>query len=658
MFRKLVSNLPFNPSLITQFGFYADRLRQENAVRRFSFVFMAMAMVVQMLAVISPPEKSLAYSSNHIINGVRTKQDILNAYDNLNGDVKAIFTKFNLTRADIVALTDKPNTTVTSNDGSDWRTIGRTSLWNYGKVNDVYKRGEKQIQYRGEDTPATADDAYIYDRSLRAWDIVNPYNRYSAFKGVSKATGQEFWILVDCGNITWRGDWKNPPTPEPEPAPKKPELAIRKSITNNLDLVKPGDIFTYRIEYRNKVIGSVAENVVIKDQLDLTHYSVITPKDLNVSGTGLLIYPLGSLKGDSTYKYLDLTVRLKDPLPRDLKVCNGAKIEASNAATASTIADTCIHVITPCPYDPSVPNVNNPNCTEPVVFCRVIDSAIDLSTRTATLKSSVTSSNPANTEIKKYAYDFGDGTEANFNSSDISHSTTHVYTPGEHKASVIIYYRTTGQEQSTDKTTECSLTLSFEKDQPLSQSKTVKNITQNIEGAEAIKSKVRAGDILEYTLTTGNSQNYIRKNVSIVDYIGDILDYATLDLGSIETTGGKFNKEESKIIWENITIPANSEFKLSFRVQLLSPIPVTNRPSATSGDFDCQIDNTYGDLVSMSVQCPLVKGIESLPNTGPGTSIFAGSIITAVVGYFFARARLLSREIVLIRSDYATTGGM
>ena len=60
MFKKLVANLPFNPSLITQVGFYSDRLRQEKGVRRMSFVFMALAMAVQSLAVISPPEKSLS----------------------------------------------------------------------------------------------------------------------------------------------------------------------------------------------------------------------------------------------------------------------------------------------------------------------------------------------------------------------------------------------------------------------------------------------------------------------------------------------------------------------------------------------------------------------------------------------------------------------
>jgi hypothetical protein len=59
----------------------------------------------------------------------------------------------------------------------------------------------------------------------------------------------------------------------------------------------------------------------------------------------------------------------------------------------------------------------------------------------------------------------------------------------------------------------------------------------------------------------------------------------------------------------------------------------------------------------MSVQCPAVKGIETLPNTGPGTSLIGGMGITLVVGYFFARSRLLAKEVNIIRTDFAMTGG-
>ncbi len=60
----------------------------------------------------------------------------------------------------------------------------------------------------------------------------------------------------------------------------------------------------------------------------------------------------------------------------------------------------------------------------------------------------------------------------------------------------------------------------------------------------------------------------------------------------------------------------------------------------------------------MNVQCPMVKGIETLPNTGPGTSIAFGFTVTIIVGYFFARSRILARELDLIKNEYAPTGGI
>src|SRR3989344_1138885 len=69
MFKKLVSNLPFNPSLINQVSFYAKRLHQETSIRRIGFVFIALAMAVQVFAVMAPPQPSLARVGNDIIPG-------------------------------------------------------------------------------------------------------------------------------------------------------------------------------------------------------------------------------------------------------------------------------------------------------------------------------------------------------------------------------------------------------------------------------------------------------------------------------------------------------------------------------------------------------------------------------------------------------------
>jgi len=824
MFKKLVTNLPFNSSLINQVGFYADRLRQEKSLRRLSFVFMALALSVQSLAILAPPERSLAFSTNHIINGVRTRDDILRAYDNNENGVRDIYDRFYISREDIKSLTYNPNATINSRDGGEegYRTIGRTSLWSYSKVDATYKKRERKIDHAS---------GSVYTRDLRAWDIQNPSNSYRAFKGKNSTTGQTYWILVDCGNITWVPPYDQPPAPTPTPVPdiptptiaaecsiigpivlprgsntvkipvriglpanssvpkgtpdngtgnsrglhlgvttvgspstwnnhpansptitppdkqssyeplkndntgvtgydftfsdgfnykryyvnkahsssfdvvinvkvnendkklavrlidreksewlphstaceipitrqpdiapepKTPELDIKKTIVEDSSALKPGDTYTYRIQYRNKVIDSTAEDVVITDRLDIKNYSVVkitSPFETNQTALGFLTVDVGDLRGQSTYSQILIQVRLNNPLDRNTEVCNGSSMKASNAANISTKNDVCIDVITPCPFDPNVPNIDNPNCAEPVVVCRVVDAALNRATRKVTYKTTLTSSNPATTQVFGYNYNLGDGSPVVTNeSSELTDTAMHTYQPGEYETVVGVTYSATGLDGKQE--TECRANVDFEDDEPLGQSKTVSNITRGLDGEEAIESTVRAGEVLQYTLATTNSQNYERTGIIIEDYIGDILDYATLNISALESSGGVFDPGQNKVIWNNITVPANSQVELTFEVILLDPIPATNRPSTTSGDYDCVIDNTYGNIVSMSVQCPAVKGLETLPNTGPGTSLMAVMGITLTIGYFFARARLMSKEIQIIRTDYAATGGM
>jgi hypothetical protein len=108
MFRKLVSNLSFSPALVGQMGFYAKRLRKEEATRRIGLIFTALALIMQSFAVFSPPEAANAANPDAVIyNSLRDKQDLLNTYDRNNDgaghtDLQQIYAKFGITRNDIV----------------------------------------------------------------------------------------------------------------------------------------------------------------------------------------------------------------------------------------------------------------------------------------------------------------------------------------------------------------------------------------------------------------------------------------------------------------------------------------------------------------------------------------------------------------------------
>jgi hypothetical protein len=109
MFRKIVSNLSFSPALVGQLGFYAKRLRKEEATRRMALVFVALTLVVQCLAVFQPPESANAASSNDLVYGGlglganRSINNFLAPYDANTNNLKDITTHIGITRAEIVA---------------------------------------------------------------------------------------------------------------------------------------------------------------------------------------------------------------------------------------------------------------------------------------------------------------------------------------------------------------------------------------------------------------------------------------------------------------------------------------------------------------------------------------------------------------------------
>ena len=646
MFKKLVANLPFNPSLISQVSFYSKRLHQERSVRRLSFLFIAIAMVVQIFAVVSPPEKSLASSPNHILDGIKSKEDILRAWDSPTSDVSAIYGVFGVTRDDIVNL--KP-ANLFSNDGNDYWTIGRTSLTAYSSVAQKYKDSQITIQYAGQTTSSTTDDKFVYERQLRAWDIKNPGGNwyYGSFKGTLKSTGETFWILGDCGNFTKIGKY----TPENP----KPDLKITKTIIDKPASLKPGDSYSYLIQYRNTVNGTTAENVQIIDRLDVSKFDVtkVEPSDAKVTN-GILQYDIPSLPFSTEFKNITITVKLKDQISSGSQVCNASRITANNASAAET-GQICIGVINPCPFDGNVGDANNPNCIEPKLVCSIVDAALNRTTRNVDFKTTVTSSNASTTQIKSYSYDFGDGSAiATQTAKGFTDEISHVFGLGEFTTKVSVTY--TAQGVSGEQKIDCSASVSFD-DKPLGQSKTVKNITQDKTGQLAVSSKVQPNDIIEYELKTTNAQNYNRNSVDVSDYIGDILDYAVLDVDFLKQQNGTYDEATKKVVW-NINVPANGAVLSKFRVSIKSPVPSTNSPSNVSTTFDCKISNDYGNEITIDVNCPIVKSIESLPNTGPGSSVIMMSGITFIVAYFYFRSRLMSKEIDLVRNDYAAMGGI
>lgn len=199
MFRKLVSNLAFSPALVGQIGFYAKRLRKEEATRRIGLIFTVLALVVQSFAVFSPPEAANASSpSNFIPGGVKTLNDYLKNYDQNTNNIKDLFTEIGITRANIASA---KATTVNSKDiPMSW---GLTSPFSAAQ-------GDKTYTIR---TSSGGQRTFHY-HPLWLWDSL-PYTKkygstYDVFVGKS-STGQWFALMKVCGNLLLK---TNPPAPK------------------------------------------------------------------------------------------------------------------------------------------------------------------------------------------------------------------------------------------------------------------------------------------------------------------------------------------------------------------------------------------------------------------------------------------------------------
>lgn len=192
MFRKLLSNLAFNPSLVDQVAFYAKRLHAESKVRVVAIMLMIIAVIAQLFAVIVPPQPSLALSQNDLIpGGFSTKDQAINHCNNNDHNFKDILNNYGVS----CSLLQAGNVQTIKSTDYD------RNLYSMGRL-PYGKDGEYSVDIEGKT---------YYMRFLWSWDS-GPYSSYKAIVGKNKA-GQVFMVLFNCGNLVVVGK-PIPPPPE------------------------------------------------------------------------------------------------------------------------------------------------------------------------------------------------------------------------------------------------------------------------------------------------------------------------------------------------------------------------------------------------------------------------------------------------------------
>jgi hypothetical protein len=268
MFKKIVSNLSFSPALVGQLGFYAKRLKKEETTRRLGLIFVALALVVQCLAVFQPPESANAASSNDLVSGGLGRgsnlsiNHFLAPYDANTNHLKDIMNYMGISRDEIASA--KYGSFITG-------TVKRS--WGH---NPIHTTSAQELPTTITNPDGTGNITTIYSRPLTLSN--GPNVRIYAFIGYSARVGW-FALMQACGNLVT--EKIPPPITPPAPTPPKPAvLAFNKTATNisqgnvaaSTVAAKENDKITYTLSMKNT--GGSAAPVKISDNLsDTLEYS-------------------------------------------------------------------------------------------------------------------------------------------------------------------------------------------------------------------------------------------------------------------------------------------------------------------------------------------------------------------------------------------------
>lgn len=655
MFKKIISELPFNPGLVYQLRFYSNRLKEENSIRRLGMIFTVLAMGVQMLAILVPAKTSLATSANDIIYGASSKNSVINSLntgrDNYGReDIKEIYNYFG------ISIKDIENSTLTEI---------RSQERNYISTGRSHSEGvDVPVSIPGTST-------IIYERSLSVWDTGGYENCYRVLTGTAssgKLNGRNFWIILGscgsteggCGNIVF----------EALPNVAKPE--IYKEAVVDVEL-KPNNTFVYRVNFRNNGNAPLT-GVIIKDTL-AAEYELVeqySPVANTFSSNGQeLTWNFRDIEPSPSWHELAIRVKIKQISEAKKTVCNSATLYSSNGGEVSTVNDEsarCINIDNSCPgTDLPAPDGNKDKCK---VIC--VDGSTVLYTRkndcpkpVAACESLKVTSKPSWNQ-RKFEVSFNLSRGAALTDAELLINNKVVKNFGAiSKTGVFDYTHTFANQGGNSITVKAkpknetqyisglSCTITENITQPLSiinYQKSASNKTQDIQDFN--NKTARAGDEIEYTLTINNRGNIEAKDYVIdSDNLNDVLEYADI------TSYGDayYDKINRRLTWPPQTIPANNSIAKKFIVKVKSPIPTTPPSLSDKTSFNYRMTNTFGNTVSIDVDKPVAgaiyQSVNQLPNTGPSPSLLISVFAFIVIGYFYARSRLLVKEVEIIRNE-------
>lgn len=688
MFRKLVSNLPFSPSLINQLGFYSKRLKKERATRKIGLILSILAIVAQGFTIIAPAKASLAASAANIAYDADTPQQVINAYfngDKLGRNVSTIFNAFGINNSNIRNY--KLETIYSSNANNYWTT---------GRSPRGY--GEYPLQINSK--------TRIYVRTLSGWGVKNwQVMRYETAQGTR-------WILLGCGNVTFQ---------PPVETPKVPDVKAEKLVDNATP--QKDQVFNYTLRISNigegtatgvGVSDTAPESVEFVGPTTGTN-PVTNPRKWQTST------PFNLAPGQTVDFTLQARATVGGPITITNKVCaqgnNGDSNGNNNCATVPVNPKEMCTV----PGKENLPK-DSPDCVSPNPNIKIeknvnqekykVGEKIDY-TLVVTNTGNVDLTDAIITDKAPEELEFISATKVNGNDyTDLSDKR--VYTSEKfnlakgksitvrlkanvlkaganiiNQACVSSGNLNTCDDVPVEVVELCPTNPALEKDSPECQpacavpgkenlpvnspecipcdetktaedgsdisclvlSKKARNITQQV--ADANGTTANAGDTIEYTLSVTNQSKLPREGFVIEENISDIMEYAdVLDVSGAKQT----NSPVAMLTWEPADIGVNQTITRTFLIKIKSPIPSTPAAANDPDSYDMKVANVYGNTVIINLPKTPIKIVEEtvhvLPSTGIGTNIAISTTLLMGASYFFFRSKLMVKELGLVRKEF------
>ena len=406
-------------------------------------------------------------------------------------------------------------------------------------------------------------------------------------------------------------------------------------------------------------------------------------------------------QGEKAYTFYTDSNKEKTFFARPLKLWDSTSYTKKNGSTYQAfighskkvgwfaIIKSCANLVTkyvpPMPPPPKCPTGQIgtfPNCKKPPKPAAVCSGLSVTTISRTSYKLSASASVANGAHVTGYLYTIKDKDNKTVHSKKVSSSKTSdsqtftVKDKGNYRASVTVL-STVGSKTSSDcakplvvaPPAVCPLNadLSVEDDNckpcpgdssiwykdaeckaQVIQSKSAINVTQSDKNATDVSAN--ASDKIRYTVTLENTGK-LTTELPIDEHLNDVLEYANL----IDDGGGTFDKESQVLHWDPIEIKPGETQTRMFTVQVDKNIPAMAKGSSDKTSYDCVMSNTFGNNVSVPVNCPAPKIVEQtvseLPHTGPRENMIFAGVVLAVVAYFYFRSRQVNTEIRLIRRN-------